>query len=205
MRRTTLGLLLLALSACEPEAGLVVGKVGDSIMARMGEELEFEAQRRDRGPAMVTVAALPCTALGRDLAYFTRRSVSLRERVHLDAMVVSLGTNDLADLREDIETWPLIDTAEELQAALDGLLSSFPEVPVLWLIPASPASAPERVAHFRAGLEAAALRWPKLMLMEQAPQWFEGGDGTHHSAKGEGQAAQAIVARLLAIQEAVQP
>lgn len=201
MRRTALGMLLLALSACEPEAGLVVGKVGDSIMANMGEELDFESQSRSHGHAMTTLAAVPCTALGRDNAYFTRRIASLRERVQLDAVVVSLGTNDTSFVEGFLETWHYVDTQDELGAAIDRLLGSLPSVPVLWLVPASPVIDPERLAHIRQGLESATERWPHLVLVEQDPAWFVGGDGTHHSVPGEGLAARAIVERLNALED----
>lgn len=188
------------LTGCEPEADLVVGKVGDSIMANMGEELDFEAQSLSRGPAMTTLAALPCTALGRELSYFTRRISSLRERVQVDAVVVSLGTNDASFVEGFLETWSYVDTQDELGAAIDGLLGSLPSVPVLWLVPASPASDPERLAHIRLGLERATERWPHLVLVDQDVAWFVAGDGTHHSARGEALAARELVTRIRALE-----
>lgn len=202
MRR--LGLLLLALSACNPEVGKVVGVVSDSTLARSLEELHFAAAARDRGDLIVPVASIPCSALGRDLAYFTQRAQSAQAHgVPLDAVVVSLGTNDMGigDETNPIYAWPYIDTPEELQAALDALLGAMPDVPVVWVVPSSPDGPTERKAYFRQQLEAAKERWPKLHLLTPEPSWFmgEGEDGIHYSFPGENLASKAIVERLDAV------
>ena len=200
MRNVLVSLALLAACACNPDLGRVVWLVGDSISTRMLEELHFKAAGRDKGDLVVPVASIPCSALGRDLSYFTRRIESVRERLEPDAVVISLGTNDVGEGEDNpIYAWPHIDTPEELQAALDALLGSLPDVPVLWIVPASPLSPTERLAYFRAQLEAAQQRWPKLHLLEQSQAWFADGDGVHHSPVGEGEAAKALVAALDAL------
>lgn len=204
MKRTTLGLLLLALSACNPEVGKVVGVVSDSTLARSLEELHFAAAAHDRGDLIIPVASIPCSALGRDLAYFTARVHSALEHgVPLDAVVVSLGTNDIGmgDETNPIYAWPYIDTPEEAQAALDSMIDALPEVPVVWVVPSSPASPTERQAYFKAQLESAQARHPNLVLLTPAPEWFLGtnADGIHYSLEGEMLASKALISAVDAL------
>lgn len=207
MKRPLFALLIsLASTACEPDLGKVVWVVGDSIAERELPALHSAAGMRTFGDLIMPIAAIPGSALGRDLPYFTRRVLNAGERgVPADAAVVSLGTNDCGDVASFMATWPHVDTESELAAAIDALLGSLPDVPVIWLVPASPLSPPARVAHWRAGLEAATQRWPKLQLLHPEPSWYvgQGEDGVHYSDPGEGFAAREIVARLDALR--VQP
>lgn len=209
MRNFLMCVCALLLMACDPQLGHVVWLVGDSNSSGVIEELHVIAADgdlkdgvlvpRQRGDLIVPVASVPFAALGRDLAYFTTRAKSVAARaVPCDGIVVSLGTNDLADLAWPLHTWPLIDTDEELDAALDAFLGALPSVPVLWIVPASPASLQERRAHFRKGLERAQVRWPRLALLDPSPAWFEGpgADGIHWSHAGQGEIVRAVVQSL---------
>lgn len=202
--RYCVGTAALLLSACNPEVGKVVGVVSDSTLFLSLEQLHFEAARKDNGDLIIPLASIPCSALGRDLAYFTGRAESAQARgVPLDAVVVSLGTNDIGmgDETNPIYAWPYIDTPEELQAALDALLAALPDVPVVWVVPSSPESPAERKAYFREQLEAAQARWPKLHLLTPDASWFVGQaeDGIHYSLEGEDAAARAIVSAVDAL------
>lgn len=202
-------LAAMLLLGCEPEVGRIIWLVGDSIASLEIEELHTAAAvgswrdgmlvPRDRGDLIIPVAAVPTSALGRDLAYFTRRIESVRERgLPADAVVISLGTNDTGSLPPPLETWSRVDTQEELGAAIDALLGSLPPVAVIWLLPGSPASPPERVAHIREGLEAARERWSKLELLEPDPEWYVGvgQDGVHYSNEGTVRAAKEVIGKL---------
>lgn len=206
-------LLALALLACEPEGDELFGVIGDSTADFMLEQLHegaavlLEGTPRDHGDAVFALAVMPGAALGRDLAYFTRRTRSwleiqppkLHPRVVVDKVVVLLGTNDAGELTGLFETWPYVDTDQELAEKVDALLQAIPDVPVLWVLPGSPSTSEERKDHIRDGLEAARLRWPKLELLSQDPLWFAGGDGVHHSKDGEALAAAAIIRALEAM------
>lgn len=218
MRNGWMLVCIFALLACDPQLGRVYWHMGDSNSSGIIEELHVIAADgdlrdgvlvpRQRGDLIVPVASVPFAALGRDLAYFTTRAKSVAARaVPCDAIVVSLGTNDLAELVWPLETWPLVDTDVELDAALDTFLGALPSVPVLWIVPASPASMEERRVHFRRGLLRAQARWPKLVLLDPSPAWFQGSraDGVHWSAEGEGEIVRALVARLDAIFAEAQP
>jgi hypothetical protein len=211
-------LTCLLSGGCEPEIGRLVWIVGDSTAAETVEELSFAISARDRGDVVIPVAAIPASALGRDLSYWTRRFASaqavqvdatLSPALQLlgisppprlprpDAVVVSLGTNDLGD--GGVATSPHVDTREELDAALDAFLGALPQgVRVIWVVPRSPASPPERLAYMAQALADARARWPKLELLTPELAWFTGRDedGVHYTVEGEAELAKALLARL---------
>ena len=116
-----------------------------------------------------------------------------------DAVIVSLGTNDLGDGGGAFQTWPLVDTREELDAALDAFLGALPPgVRVIGVVPRSPLSPPERVAYVAQALADARTRWPNLELLTPELAWFMGRDedGVHYTVEGEASLAQALVKRL---------
>lgn len=222
-RIRSLAILVLAsllAGACEPEIGRSIWLVGDSTAAETIEELSFQASARDHGDVVIPLAAIPSAALGRDLAYWTGRfrsaqaprvDVSLLPSFELlgvspptrlplpDVVIVSLGTNDLGDAGPPVETWPLVDTRAELDAALDAFLGALPrQTRVIWVVPRSPAARPERVVHMALALAAARRRWPQLELLIPELAWFMGRDedGVHYTVEGENALAAALVARL---------
>jgi lysophospholipase L1-like esterase len=222
IRRLAIALTLVALlgEACKPEIGRLVWIAGDSTAAETVEELSFAASARDRGDLVIPVAAIPGSALGRDLSYWTRRFASA-QAVSVDAtlfpllqslgisaptrlprpdvVIVSLGTNDLGEGGGTFQTWPLVDTREELDAALDAFLGALPQgVRVIWVVPSSPVSPPERRAYMAQALADARARWPRLELLTPELAWFMGRDedGLHYTVEGEGALAKALMERL---------
>lgn len=173
---------------------------GDLLPALHQEAL---IQHRD---LVIPVAAIGGAALGRDLAAFVVRVRSAVERgIPADAVVVSLGTNDLANayvLPTGLavpECWASIDTPEERRAAIDALLGALPAVPVLWIMPHAPvhdrAPFAEREMAFQASLIEAQARWPKLSLLDAQPEWYQGSDAdtVHFTREGEQLAARAVL------------
>ena len=198
-----LALLSLTAGGCEPEVGRIVWLIGDSTASETLEELHFVTSARDRGDVVIPIAAIPGSALARDLPYWTGRLASAKgptTRVpRPDAVIVSLGTNDLGDLAPPFDTWPKVDTQEELAQALDTFLGALPPATrVIWVIPSSPVSPPDRRTHFGQGLAAARGRWPQLELLAPDPVWFTGPDqdGLHYTSTGEPELAKALLARL---------
>ena len=186
------------LAGCEPEIGRIVWLIGDSIAVSELEALHRAQSIKDNADLTIPLASVGGSALGRDQAYFIGRIQSARQRgLPADAAVVSFGTNDCGTL----EAFSYVDAPEKLGATIDAFLGSLPEVPVIWLLPASPASPAECRAYIVAGLEAARERWPKLELLAPDPIWYADGDQVHYSEAGEELAAQAIVARLDALEE----
>ena len=61
---------------CEAEVGRIFWVVGDSTAAETVEELSFSVSARDAGDVVIPVAAIPSSALGRDLGYWTKRFAS---------------------------------------------------------------------------------------------------------------------------------
>lgn len=194
MTRILCALAALLLTACKP---LVIGKVGDSILYLMGEELELEAART--GNTTFGLAVFPGISLSQHFDGFIADRLAQFSRVPVDVVVVSLLTNDGATepLATAVPSWPLVDTDEELDAHIDRLMSALPFVPVVWLVPASPLMDPTKRAHFHAGLQRATERWPyQLTLLEQPAEWFDGGDGVHYGPEGETLAAQAVMQHI---------
>jgi lysophospholipase L1-like esterase len=192
-------LLMVSAAGCDPEIGKVIALMGDSTSTELLEELHFAAAARDKGDLVLPLASIPGAALGRDNAYFTGRSADAQAReVPIDAVVISLGTNDTGDGQAPLEAWIHVDTQPELDAAIDALLGALPAVPVVWILPGCPACNQDRLAWMQAHIQAAALRHPSLTLMEPAPEWFQGtgADGVHFTVEGEAAAATAIVAVL---------
>lgn len=206
MKLRGVSLLAVLLLACEPDAGDIIGVVGDSKADFILEQLhESAALLRDGmpvndGDGIFPLAVVPCAALGRDFAYFGPRVSSWTggetPRIQVDKVLVVLLTNDASELDGVLTTWPYVDEPAELAAKIDGLMGALPDVPVLWMAPGSPLTLPERKTYLREGLVAAQGRWPKLAIMDEDPSWFAGGDGVHYSAEGEAHAAGAMIARL---------
>ena len=189
--------LLCLTTACKP---LVIGRVGDSIMYLMGEELELEAARA--GHTTVGLAVFPGISLSQHFNGFISDRLAQFHQVPVDVVVVSLLTNDAATqpLATVEPSWPLVDTDEELDAHIDKFMRAMPFVPVVWLVPGSPILDPAKCEHFRKGLQRAQARWPyQLTLLEQAPEWFDGGDGVHYGPAGETLAAKAVMAHIAGV------
>lgn len=198
-----LALLLLTVTGCKIER--IVWLVGDS--TAQGDLLpalhhEGAIQHHD---LVVPVAAIGGAALGRDGASFVERLRSANARgVPADAVVVSLGTNDLADGGQISggvyvpPAWPHVDTPEERAAAIDALMEALPAVPVVWIVPHPPChdAAPfaERESAIEGSLREAQARWPDLAILDAQRDWYEGSDAdaVHFTREGERLAAVAI-------------
>jgi lysophospholipase L1-like esterase len=216
---TGLGLALL-LCSCKPEIGRIFWVTGDSIAVETLEELHFAAAGRDNGDVVIPVAAIPASALARDLDYFTGRFASAQSTgvtgavasmlqwsglsvpgrlPRPAAIVVSLGTNDTMDGKPPFEGWKCIDTPQKAAAALDSFLGALPAgVRVVWIVPGGPGIIPSRLALVVQSLSDARSRWPNPELFSPDASWYAGTgeDGIHFTVEGESAFAKAMVARL---------
>ncbi len=180
--------LALTLTGCKP---LVIAMYGDSTIYQSGEEIAADAQARGHAP--ISIATLSGHALGHDLNIFVQRAQQFSS-VPTDVALVSLGSADVWDFADMLlGTWAFVDTVPELDAAIDTFLTALPNVPVVWVVPSAPGLNPTKQAHFRARLEAACARWPKLSLLYPDPTWYDGGDTIHFPPANQPAMAKALV------------
>jgi hypothetical protein len=163
----------MALS-CETETTAVVWHVGDSNMYFSLQVLHLHEV--EHGYEMRVPAAVPGVALARDMAYWRLRFASALRRGMPDAVVVSLGANDLGD-----PNWALLDTIEEQDRVLDQFLKALPKRPVMWI---ALQELDARRVELNAALRRAERRWAKLDVVT-LPCVVVGSDQVHYDANSQ--------------------
>jgi hypothetical protein len=134
---------LLWLCACDraPRAK-VIWHLGDSTASQVGPQLDALARARNRGDVVVEIARAPGFTLGRDLGYFVERIRAASPPAEKpDVVLIQLGSNDLRP-DGDPSVFALVDTVEELDAAIAGLRRTRSKA----LLPERPAASPGRHA-----------------------------------------------------------
>ncbi len=163
-RLLSLVLLLTACAACDNSigSGRYVWHIGDSTSSELPDRLSIGGWR-PQGYAFLSLALRPGYALGRDLGYYTERLESARERAgNPDWVLIQLGSNDYRG--ECGECMALVDSPQELDAAVGTLLAFVPaSARILWVMP-GPGVPQSWRSHLRAGLERSSRRIELLEL-----------------------------------------
>lgn len=197
--------LLAMLSACRPDIRANVLHMGDSIMANSAEEIQF--QETLRSSAVLSIFnAISGIELSAHESYWLARVTNIKEQVRLDAIFISLGTNDtnvdLADMPSQLE----------LQANIEALLGAIgAETLVFWVPPHSSVATSlhvstqwQRFIDALYAVESSGI-WPNLTVLN-LDQWFESQekdiaemvqpDGVHLNEQGTSAFVSMIVSAI---------
>lgn len=212
--RITLIVLLVALSGCRPDVRSTVLHMGDSLMQQSADAIQFQEIIIDEG-FLPVMNAIGGSSLN-DNDYWIPRLESIKTKITIDAVVVSLGTNDAR--------YPEFPTEAELDEQIAAFLTAIGPVPVFWIIPhdnigVGDPTVLSRVETFRNAISDAASsglwdltvvnfnEWADNRLLgfeelEEGQEWpftdFADllSDGVHFTDVGETEFALMIVAQL---------
>jgi lysophospholipase L1-like esterase len=116
--------LLLLVGGCNPTAPSVSLYLGDSLMAQVAEEVQWEELTQDSSPVGVW-NAIPGTGLHQSDEYWLPRIASVRSFMEVDTVYVSLGANDATK-----------EVGEDVTPDIDKLMGAFaPTTQVYWVLP----------------------------------------------------------------------
>lgn len=173
-RLILLSMILTACAACDNSIvqGRYVWHIGDSTAGEIPTRLSIGGWRA-QGYAFLSLGLIPGYSLGRELGYYRDRLASANQRAGVpDWLLVQLGSNDFRGGCP--ECLALVDTPEELDVSVAGLLEfAPPSARILWVMP-GPGVPVQWRNHLRAGLERSPRR---IEILELPPELYM--DGIH--------------------------
>lgn len=205
LKRMLVCLLLAIFTAgCKPDIRANILHLGDSLMSDSVAQIHSEH-------IMLSSAALPLfNAFGgfgvsHTPSYWVPRLSNIQDQITLDAIFISLGTNDAnVDLAE-------MPNEGELVALIEQMLNAVaPQTQVYWILPHGNVgeawNISEQIGRFNSALTSVANsgNWPNLILLNY-DQWLASkdiemsaaveSDGVHLNDQGRREFARMIVAR----------
>ena len=124
--------LALLVSACNPQVNSVTLYLGDSLMAMSAESVIKEALNEDEtGTTLPVYNAISGMSTIHHNEYIVGRLGNIQDRMALDFVVVSLGTNDMGYKVDGV----LVTAAEMAYNALESLNALDHSTVVFWVYP----------------------------------------------------------------------